>query len=401
MALDFDRYRPLLQEGGRLLLLVIDGLGGYPEADRGSELEEAVTPNLDRLAAEGIVGLTEPAGAGVTVGSGPGHLALFGYDPWGYDLGRGVLAAVGVEFDLQPGDVAARGNFAFLDDEGRVTDRRAGRIGDDEAGPLVERLAERVTVDGAEVFLRHVSEHRVLVVLRGEGLDARVADIDPQRTGVPPRQPVAKAPAADATVRVLKELDTAFREALADEGPDAVLLRGFDSLQDLPDFTERTGLRSAAIASYPMYRGVASLIGMDVLGPPKTFTEQIQLVTDHGSAYDYLFVHYKYADAAGHDGDREGKIAALETLDGDLPALLDAAGADVVAVSGDHASPASLSGHSWHPVPTVLWGGSAGVDDVRTFGERACAGGLFGRRPTEELLPLMLAAAGRLAKYGA
>ncbi len=401
MPLDFDCYQPLLQDGGRLLLLVIDGLGGYPQADRGSELEEARTPNLDGLAAAGIVGLTEPAGAGITVGSGPGHLALFGYDPWSYDLGRGVLAAVGVEFDLQPGDVAARGNFAFLDHEGRITDRRAGRISDDEAGPLVKRLAERVEVEGVEVHLRHVSEHRVLVVLRGEGLDGRVADTDPQRAGVMPKDPVAKHPDAQRSVQVIGQLDQAFRDALTDEGPDTVLLRGFDSLQELPDFGDRTGLRAAAIASYPMYRGVASLIGMDVLGPPTTFSQQIELANAQSANYDYLFVHYKYADAAGHDGDRAAKIQALESVDADLPELLEAVGADVIAVTGDHASPAALAGHSWHPVPTLLNGGSAGVDDAQTFGERSCAGGLFGRRPTQELLPLMLASAGRLAKYGA
>lgn len=400
--MDLTRYRPLLQDNGsRLLLLVVDGIGGYPEADRGSELEDAATPNLDRLAAEGSCGLLEPAGPGVTVGSGPGHLALFGYDPWAHDLGRGVLAAVGVGFPLRPGDVAARGNLAFLDDQGRVTDRRAGRIPDAEAGPLVERLAQRVTVDDVEVHLRHVSEHRVLVVLRGDGLDPRVADLDPQATGVPPRRPRALDPAAERTVEVLGRLDEALRAALADEGPDTLLLRGFDALRELPDFGERTGLRAGAIASYPMYRGVARLVGMDVLGPPRTFAEEIALVRQHADSYDYLFVHFKYADAAGHDGDRARKIAALEELDAHLPALLDAANADVVAVSGDHASPAALEGHSWHPVPTILWGTHAGVDDVRTFGERACATGLLGLRPTEHLLPLMLAAAGRLAKYGA
>ena len=384
-----------------MLLLVVDGLGGFPEAERGSELEEAQTPNLDALAASGICGLTEVAGPGITVGSGPGHLALFGFDPWKYDLGRGVLSAVGVSFDLQPGDVATRGNLAFLDDDGNITDRRAGRIADDLAAPVVEALAERVTVDGVEVFFRHESEHRVVVVLRGEDLDGRIDDMDPQEVGVPSLAPVAQDPAADHTADVLTRLDAAIREALHDQGPDALLMRGFDSLRDLPDFTVRTGMRASAIASYPMYRGVAQLIGMDVLGPPTTMREQIDLVAAHREDYDYHFVHYKYADAAGHDGDREAKIKALEQLDADIPDLLEAADAQVVAVTGDHASPASAFGHSWHPVPTLLAGGSAGVDDITTFGERACAGGLFGTRPTQHLLPLMMAAAGRLAKYGA
>ncbi len=399
--MDLSNYTPLLQDGGRLLLLVVDGLGGYPEADRGSELEDAATPNLDDLAGSGIVGLTEPAGPGVTVGSGPGHLALFGYDPWAYDLGRGLLAAVGVEFPLEPGDIAARGNFAYLDDAGDVTDRRAGRIPDDEAEPVVAALDEQVKIDGVEVFFRHVSEHRVLLVMRGEGLDPRIKDLDPQATGVPPRDPTPLHEDADHTAALLRTLDDRVRDVLADHRPDALLFRGFDALRELPDFGERTGLTPAAIASYPMYRGVASLVGMDVLGPPHTFAEQIELTRDRGGAYDYVFCHYKYADAAGHDGDREAKIEAIEELDRQLPALLEAADADVVAVTGDHASPAPEAGHSWHPVPTLLAGGSAGVDDVRVFGERACATGLLGLRPTEHLLPLHMAAAGRLAKYGA
>ncbi|MEE8600963.1 2,3-bisphosphoglycerate-independent phosphoglycerate mutase [Euzebya tangerina] len=401
MGLDFDRYTPLLQDGGRMLLLVVDGLGGFPEADRGSELEDAHTPNLDALAASGITGLTEPAGPGITVGSGPGHLALFGFDPWRYDLGRGVLSAVGVSFDMKPGDVATRGNLAFLDDDGNITDRRAGRIPDEQARPVVEKLRERVALDDVEVFFEPESEHRVVVILRGEGLDGRIDDMDPQEVGVPPLPAKPQDPAAQHTADVLDRLDAAIREALHDQTPDALLMRGFDSLRDMPDFTDRTGMRACAIASYPMYRGVAQLIGFDVLGPPTTMREQIDLVAQHREDYDYHFVHFKYADAAGHDGNREAKVEALENLDADIPALLEAAEANVVAVTGDHASPASAFGHSWHPVPTLLAGGSAGVDDVTTFGERACAGGLFGLRPTQHLLPLMMAAAGRFAKYGA
>ncbi len=401
--MDLSRYRPLLQDNGsRLLLLVIDGLGGYPDRDRGSELEEAETPNLDRLAAEGITGLLEPAGPGITVGSGPGHLALFGYDPWAHDLGRGILAAVGLEFPLEPGDIAARGNLAFLNAEGQVTDRRAGRPSDEVAGVLAARLAERVTeIAGVEVHLRHISEHRVLLVLRGDDLDPRVADMDPQSTGVVPLEPCALDDAAGHTVKILRQLDVAVREALTDEGPDTILWRGFDALREMPDFGERTGLRAAAIASYPMYRGVASLVGMATLGPPRTFADQVELARTHAGNLDYLFVHHKYADAAGHDGDRPRKIAALEELDLQVPALLDAAAPDVIAVTGDHASPTAMSGHSWHPVPVLLRGSHVGTDDTTTFGERACAGGLLGLRPTEHLLPLMLGAAGRLAKYGA
>ncbi len=384
-----------------ILLIVLDGLGGFADAQFDTELEQAATPNLDQLAAEGIVGLTQPTGPGITAGSGPGHLALFGYDPTEYELGRGVLSATGVGFDLAPGDIAARGNLCLLDADGIVTDRRAGRIADDAASALVDVLNDHVRVDGAEVMFKHIASHRVLIVLRGEGLDHRVADLDPQRTGVPPRDPEPLDPAAERTADVLRKVDAAIRDALADQdGADALLLRGFDTHHDLPSFADRYKLRAATVAIYPMYRGVAKLCGMDTLPRPAGLSEQVAAIREHWNDYDYFFLHHKKTDEAGHDGKRDDKVAAIEALDAVIPDIV-ALEPDVIAVTGDHSSPTQLSGHSWHPVPTLLWGPHVGRDAATSFGERACAAGLLGQRPTQELMPIMLASAGKLEKYGA
>jgi 2,3-bisphosphoglycerate-independent phosphoglycerate mutase len=383
-----------------LVLLVIDGLGGYADGEVDSELEAANTPNLDQLAAEGSCGLSQPAGPGITVGSGPGHLALFGYDPLEYDLGRGLLSALGLGVELRPGDVAARGNLALLDDDGCVTDRRAGRIDDDRARAIVDTLRSRVALEDAEVSFRHVAEHRVLLRLRGDGLDPRIGDLDPQRTGVRPLEPIAWAPEAERTAGVLRRLDASIREALIGEDADIVLFRGFDTWHELPSMQDRFGLRPATVATYPMYRGVAQLVGMDALPLVHSLAEQIACMSAHWEDYDYLFAHEKAADRAGHDGDREAKIAAIEGVDALLPDLIEL-GPDVLAITGDHAAPTQLSAHSWHPVPTLLWGERVGRDAVTTFGERSCAAGMLGHLRTQDLLPLMLASAGRLEKYGA
>lgn len=397
----FELSEVLNDDPCKIVLLVLDGLGGYADAERGSELEEARTPNLDRLAAEGSVGLLDPLMPGVTVGSGPGHLALFGYDPERFELGRGVLSATGVGFDLRPGDVAARGNLATLDADGAVVDRRAGRIDDAPARELTALLDERVGLDGAEVFFQHISQHRVLCVLRGDGLDARVADIDPQRTGVPPRAPRAEHPDAQRTADLLGELDRQVRSVLADDDrADVLLLRGFDSLQDLPDFADRYRLRAATVAAYPMYRGVAKLVGMDVLGDPHGLEDQLSLLREHWDDHDYFFMHHKATDQAGHDGLRDDKVAAIEEVDAVIDDLV-ALEPDVLIVTGDHSSPTQLHGHSWHPVPVLMWGRHVGRDAVTTFAERTAPGGLLGRMPTTQLMTVALAAAGKLEKWGA
>jgi 2,3-bisphosphoglycerate-independent phosphoglycerate mutase len=384
-----------------IVLVVMDGLGGYADGRRGTELEEAQTPNLDRLAAEGAVGLVEPVGPGITPGSGPGHLALFGYDPLEFELGRGALSAAGLEVELKPGDVAARGNLATLGSDGHVVDRRAGRIPDDDAREVVARLQAEVHVDGAEVLFVPEAQHRVLVVLRGDGLDPHVADTDPQAVGVPPRVPVALEPQAERTAQIVADIDAQVRTVLRDHPrANALLLRGFDSHRRLPSMQERYGVVPAAAAIYPMYRGIARLVGMEVLPRPADLDGQLALLKEHWGSFDYFFVHHKATDSAGEDGDFERKVAAIEALDAAVPALRDLE-PDVVVVTGDHATPAPMAAHSWHPVPALIWAERVGRDDVDRFGERWCRDGALGRRPTKDLMAIALACAGRLAKYGA
>ena len=383
--------------GGRILLVVVDGLGGLADGEQATELEEAATPHLDRLAAEGVTGLLEPVGPGITPGSGPGHLALFGYDPLRFVLGRGALGAAGLGVPLDPGDVAARGNLCTLDADGAVVDRRAGRISDEEGRRVVGRLNEEVA--GAE--FHHEKGHRVLVVFRGD-LDPRIADTDPQRTGVPPLEPRALDPGADATAALVAAALADVRRVLAEEpAANGLVLRGFDTQRALPSFRERTGMRAAAVAVYPMYRGIASLLGFEVLGPPASMTEQVGLLEEHREEADLFFVHVKDADAAGEDGDRAAKVAAIERVDDAIPELIAAADPTVVAVTGDHATPSQMAAHSWHPVPVLVHGPRCGRDGNDRFGERWCRAGGLGIRPSTELLPILMANAGHLAKYGA
>jgi 2,3-bisphosphoglycerate-independent phosphoglycerate mutase len=384
----------------KILLVVMDGLGGYADRLHGTELEDAKTPHLDELAVAGVTGLFDPVGPGITPGSGPGHLGLFGYDPEAFELGRGALSAAGLDFELRPGDVAARGNLCTLAD-GLITDRRAGRVPDDEARAIVAKLQDGVHLDGAEVFFRHEREHRVLVVLRGEGLGPDVDDTDPQRIGVAPLAPHARIPESKRTAELVTDLSTQATSLLADETrANGLLLRGFDTHRELPGFDERYGLKAAAIAIYPMYRGIARLLGMDVIGTPADLDEQVALLAESWNDYDYFFLHHKYTDSAGEDGDRERKIAAIETLDAVVPRLRELA-PDVIAVSGDHATPSQMAAHSWHPVPVLLWSERCGRDDVDQFGEKWCRAGGLGQRPMKDLMAYLLANAGRLAKYGA
>ena len=392
---------PLIQPADTTILVVLmDGLGGYPEPGRGTELEDARTPNLDALAAEGVSGRCEIVGPGITPGSGPGHLALFGYDPNEYALGRGALSAAGLDVALRAGDVAARGNLCTLAGDGTIADRRAGRIPSDEAAALVERLQEEVAVDGVEVLFAHEREHRLLVMLRGEGLDPRVADTDPQRSGVPPVPAEALDPAAARTASIVDDVSAQVREVLAGERANGVLLRGFDTHEDLPGLGDRYGLRGVAVAAYPMYRGISRLLGMHVPARPDDLAAQVAQVRAVWNDHDYVFMHVKATDAAGEDGDRDAKMAAIESVDAVMPDLL-ALGPDVVMVTGDHATPPQMSGHAWHPVPVVMRGRHLGSDDVTRAGERPALGGMLGLRPMAHMMPIMLASAGRLTKYGA
>jgi 2,3-bisphosphoglycerate-independent phosphoglycerate mutase len=393
--------RPLLVESPeKIVVLLMDGLGGYADANGGTELEDAATPHLDALAAEGVSGLAEIVGPGITPGSGPGHLALFGYDPLEFELGRGALSAAGLGVELRPGDVAARGNLCTLAPDGTILDRRAGRIPSQRAAPLVERLQREVVLEDAEVVFAHEREHRLLVMVRGEGLDPRVADTDPQMEGVPPRPPRALHPAAERTAAVFAQIDAQVRRILAGEPANAILMRGFDTHEELPGVGDRYGLTAAAIAEYPMYRGIAQLLGMSVLRRPEGLADQVALLRESWADHDYFFVHVKATDAAGEDGDRAAKMAAIEAVDAIVPEVM-ALDPAVVMVTGDHATPPQMRAHAWHPVPVLLRAERAGRDGVSRFGERWCREGMLGLRRMSDMMPILLASSGKLTKYGA
>jgi len=337
---------------------------------------------------------------GITPGSGPGHLGLFGYDPLEHQIGRGVLEALGIDFELQAHDVAARGNFCSVDGDGVITDRRAGRIGTEAARELVAKL-RRIRVPGAEVFVEPVREYRFVLVLRGEDAPADVHDTDPGRTGVRPLAPEAQNPASEPTARLIAQFVEQAAEILKDDHPaNMITLRGIARRPPTPSLEEVCGVRAAAIAVYPMYRGLARLVGMEILEPGRSWAEQTEALARHWPDFDFFFLHYKYTDAAGEDGDFDRKVRCIEEFDAEIPALA-ALGPDVLIVTGDHSTPARLRSHSWHPVPVLLAAASCRVDEATAFGERQCLRGGLGQIEAKYLLPLALAHAGRLAKFGA
>ena len=366
----------------KIILLIMDGLGGLPlQPDGLTELETAQTPNLDALAAKGICGLHEPIGAGLTPGSGPAHLGVFGYDPLTYQVGRGVLSAGGINFDLQPGDVAARGNFCTVDENGIITDRRAGRIPTEKGQELTKLLREEIKIPGVELFVETVKEYRYLLVLRGEGLSGKITTTDPQQIGKKPLPAQAEVPAAEKTAQLVQQFVKRAGEVLADKSPANMLtLRGFSQLPTWPTMKEAFGLRALGIAMYPMYRGVAKLVGMDVPPASHSVEEELEVLEKNWDDYDYFFFHVKRTDSAGEDGDFDRKVSIIEKVDRLLPRIL-ALKPDVLVITGDHSTPAKMKSHSWHPVPVLLWSKRCRPDLVKTFGERACMAGALGPPP--------------------
>ncbi|MBC8876422.1 MAG: 2,3-bisphosphoglycerate-independent phosphoglycerate mutase [Planctomycetes bacterium] len=390
-----------IKNKSKIVMLVADGLGGLPMEPGGkTELEAATTPNLDALAARGVQGLMTPILPGITPGSGPGHLGLFGYDPLKYVIGRGALEATGIGFELQDGDIAIRCNFCTLDADGNITDRRAGRIPSDQSTPLVVRLRE-IEIPGVEIIVEPVREHRFAVVLRGEGLGDRVCDTDPQATGVPPLDPVGEDEASKKTAEVAKQFLAQARTILADQ-PMANFhtMRGFAAKPKLPPYQEVYGLRSAAVAVYPMYKGLAYLVGMDIVGDAKTLDDQVDVLRQNWDDYDFFFFHFKYTDSRGEDGDFDAKVQKIEELDAAIPRIAEL-DPTVLIVTGDHSTPCYLSGHSWHPVPTLLVSACCRPDAEQQFSESNSVRGGLGQFEAKYLMCLALANAERLGKYGA
>jgi 2,3-bisphosphoglycerate-independent phosphoglycerate mutase len=401
---NFDLIRELqFDNGSKIVLLIMDGLGGMPMEPGGpTELEAARTPTLDRLAAEGTIGQTIPIRPGITPGSGPAHLALFGYDPVEHEVGRGVLEATGVGLHVHEGDVAARGNFCTLDSQGKISDRRAGRIPTEEAIPIVKKLSG-IKIPGLDIEVEHVKEYRFALILRGEDLHPDIEDTDPQRTGLAPLKAKALNKQSKKAAEYVQQWVDAAQKLLADEPKaNGVTLRGFSSDPRLPKFPEIYGLRSGCIAVYPMYRGVARLVGMDIIEfEGDTPEEEFATAARHWDDYDFFFIHIKKTDSRGEDGDFNKKAEVIESVDRALDKLLDLK-PDVLAVTGDHSTPASMRTHSWHPVPFLLWAPKHMRPDHQTeFGERACQLGGLGTMPASDVMPLLMAHAGRLQKFGA
>ncbi|HNR02217.1 MAG TPA: 2,3-bisphosphoglycerate-independent phosphoglycerate mutase [Anaerolineaceae bacterium] len=401
--MNYEFLKKLIQPADtRIVMLIMDGLGGLPREPGGrTELETARTPNMDALAARSALGFSSPAGPGIAVGSGPGHLAIFGFDPIENEIGRGALEALGVDIDLGPDDIAARGNFCKVDENGILVDRRAGRLATPEAIRLA-RLLNSIHIDGVQMHVEAIKEHRFALVMRGEGLAADLSDTDPLKEGVAPGQAAALTTSAERTARFVNVYLQKAKKLLKDEEQaNMILLRGFDKLPSLPKYGDLFKLRAAAIAVNGMYKGVSRLVGMQVLPVEGVRIEdEFTTLEKYWEQFDFFYLHIKQTDTHGEDGDFDRKVKVIEHIDSQIPRVL-ALKPDVLLITGDHSSPAILKSHSWHPVPAMLYGKNVREDNIPEFGERACTRGSLGIMPAKDFMPLLLANAGRVAKYGA
>ena len=396
-----------LKTSAKLVLLVLDGLGDLATREQGylTPLEAAKTPNLDALSKDAAQGRMIPVAPGITPGSGPGHLGLFGYDPLEFQVGRGVIEALGLGLELKGGDVAARANFCTLDDQGIVTDRRAGRIETEVCEELCEVLSRKIKKIGdAEVIIKAGKGHRFVVVFRGKGLEGPLTDADPHHEGapIPTVSPVdKKSTKAAKTAALIKEFYEKALPLIAKRKPaNGFLMRGIAHQPNIPTFQERYLLKPACIAVYPMYKGLAQLVGMDKLEGPQTIAEQFERYLAEYANYDYFFIHYKYTDMYGEDGNFEAKKKAIEELDAALPILLKKM-PDVLVVTGDHSTPCAAKGHSWHPQPVLLTSSLSGSDKLQRFTETGANTGSLGVFEAKFLLRLMQANAKMFDKFGA
>ncbi|MEJ2067070.1 MAG: 2,3-bisphosphoglycerate-independent phosphoglycerate mutase [Deltaproteobacteria bacterium] len=390
-----------IKTSSKIVLLVMDGLGGL-RVDGKTELEAAHTPHLDELASRSICGVADPVSPGITPGSGPGHLGMFGYDPLQYEIGRGVLEALGIDMHLGDRDVVARGNFATMDERCVIIDRRAGRIPTEKNIELCRLLHENIpTIDDVTVEIRNGKEHRFVLRFTGEGLDGRLEDTDPQKEGKAALKAVPLAPEAAKTAKIVDSFVDRANEVLRDHHPaNTVLLRGISKIPSIPSMTDLFKLTPACIATYPMYKGLARLVGMEILETGESIVDEFKTLKEHYQKFDYFFLHIKKTDSYGEDGNFQKKVEVIEEVDRHIPALLEL-NPDVIAVTGDHSTPALLKGHSWHPNPFMLYSKYERIDDVQEFSEAACAKGGLGRFLAVHEMPLMLASALKLEKFGA
>lgn len=393
----------IVKNRSKIIFLIMDGLGGLPIAGRDeTELEAAHTPNLDALAKQSVCGLLDPVGYGITPGSGPAHFALFGYDPVKNSIGRGMLEGAGIDFPMTEKDLLVRINFATVDRQGLVLDRRAGRIDDETNRRVCRKLQEQVRLEGpVEVIFESVREHRALLVLRGEKLRDEIVETDPQKTGVLPVAPRALVAEAEPTAAIFSELVDKAGKVLADEvRANMILLRGYACYRKYPSLAERFGLKALAISGYPMYRGISRMLGMEIAPQTDSIAAGFEVLRENYAEYDFFFLHVKPTDSRGEDGNFEAKVKAIEEVDTLVPKITDLQ-PDVLVITADHSTPAALAAHSWHPVPVLLAAKTCRSDRVERFGERACIQGGLGRMPMVYLMGQALAHAKRLKKFGA
>jgi len=387
----------------KIVLLIMDGLGGLPYKGK-TALEVARTKNLDSLASKNECGLMDPVFSGITPGSGPAHLALFGYDPVKYQIGRGILEALGVGVEVEKGDLTARGNFCIVE-KGLVKDRRAGRIDTEVNKRIIKHLNKEISeIEGVKISFTSGKEHRFVVKLRGEEICEDVTDTDPQKVGekILKSSPTSDSKAAKKTAEIINKLTEEIQKALEgiDEKPNAAVLRGISGYPDLPQFQEIYKLKAKSIADYPMYRGLTQLIGMDVDKTPTCVEEEFAVFEKSYKDYDYFYIHIKKVDSYGEDGNFDAKVAKIEETDSYIPEIMKLS-PDVLAVTGDHSTPATLKSHSWHPVPLLIVSKWTRISGVSGFGENECAKGNLGRISSLYLTSLLLAHAERLDKFGA
>lgn len=406
MDREMELIKELSQEtDSKIVLLVLDGIGDLPSLKLGGKtpLEAAKKPRMDKLAKKSILGLLDPVFPGVTPGSGPGHLGLFGYDPIEYQVGRGVLSALGVGFELTKKDVAARLNFCTVDSKGVVIDRRAGRIPTELCKKLCEKIQKKVkTIDGIKIFIMPEKEHRAVLVLRGAGLGGNVTDTDPQKTGVKPLEPKGLDRASQKTAKIVKKFLEKARQILKTEKPANMLLaRGFAKYEPFPSYQEVFKLKAAAIATYPMYKGLAKLVGMNVLElDGEDLTAEARALVENWNSYNFFFVHVKKTDSYGEDGNPVAKKKVIEETDRVLLPVIEKLNPDVLVITGDHSTPCILKAHSWHGVPVMVYSKYVRPNGVK-FTERTCSKGGLGRMRAKYLLPYILACALKLKKFGA
>jgi 2,3-bisphosphoglycerate-independent phosphoglycerate mutase len=391
----------VVQTDSKLVMAVIDGIGGLPVQGK-TELEAAKIPNLDRLASKAICGLVDPISYGITPGSGPSHLALFGYDPFRHEIGRGVMEALGIGLELTKDDLTARGNFATMDKTGIIVDRRAGRISTEKNQEICQFLQNEIKeVDGVRISIHPGKEHRFVILFQGQGLKDDLTDADPQKDGVKAKGTEGLSPEAQRTAEIVNGYIRRATEVLKPFHPaNTILLRGFSKIPDIPTMADRFKLRPAAIATYPMYRGLARLVGMEILETGESIREEVATLKKYFDRYDFFYLHFKKPDMAGEDGDFKAKVKAIEEIDRIVPSILRLK-PDVVVITGDHSTPSLLKSHSWHPNPILFYSKYIRPDSIRRFTERQCQRGQLGRFQAMDVIPLMLANGLKLKKFGA